>query len=225
MAPSEVVEPPVPAAAETSKTPQTENGTAPADVPSKTGKKGKEPAQEDAQPANGEPKLSGAELKKRAKAEKAAKREREKAERAAQTGQAGSSASGGPQGAGKPDGASGQKQQGGQSQKDGKIQHRRANSQSAHMHPLPLRRRGSNVGLVKEKEPKKVNKEVGLFGHLYSQPRRDTIEGVSKEVHPAVLALGFQMSSYQVCGSNARCVAMLLAFKKVCLTISILPGP
>lgn len=41
------------------------------------------------------------------------------------------------------------------------------------------------------------------------------MEGVNKEVHPAVLALGLQMSTFTVCGSNARCVAMLLAFKKV----------
>lgn len=56
---------------------------------------------------------------------------------------------------------------------------------------------------------------VSLFAHLYGQPRRHTLEGAAKEVHPAVLALGLQMSSYEICGSNARCVAMLLAFKKV----------
>jgi translation initiation factor eIF-2B subunit delta len=62
-------------------------------------------------------------------------------------------------------------------------------------------------------------KQVSLFGHLYGQPRRYDIEGTSKEVHPAVLALGLQMSNYEVCGSTARCVAMLLAFKSVGLIL------
>jgi translation initiation factor eIF-2B subunit delta len=63
--------------------------------------------------------------------------------------------------------------------------------------------------------PKPKVKQVGLFGHLYGQPRRYGIEGASKEVHPSVLALGLQMSNYEICGSTARCVAMLLAFKSV----------
>ena len=59
-------------------------------------------------------------------------------------------------------------------------------------------------------------REVALFGHLYGHGRRMTIDGAPKEVHPSVLALGLQMSSYAICGSNARCVAMLNAFKTVC---------
>lgn len=58
-------------------------------------------------------------------------------------------------------------------------------------------------------------KQVRLFSHLYGQPRRHNIVG-AKDIHPAILALGLQMSSYEICGSNARCVAMLLAFKSVC---------
>ncbi|MCJ1381226.1 hypothetical protein MMC17_004335 [Xylographa soralifera] len=64
-------------------------------------------------------------------------------------------------------------------------------------------------------QPKKDNKNVALFGHLYSQPRRTTIAAAGKDVHPAILALGLQMSNYVICGSNARCVATLLAFKRV----------
>ncbi|MCJ1396744.1 hypothetical protein MMC18_009636 [Xylographa bjoerkii] len=64
-------------------------------------------------------------------------------------------------------------------------------------------------------QPKKGSKNVALFGHLYSQPRRTTIAAAGKEVHPAILALGLQMSNYVICGSNARCVATLLAFKRV----------
>ena len=57
------------------------------------------------------------------------------------------------------------------------------------------------------------SRQVGIVSHLYTQPRRHHIEGASKDVHPTVLALGLQMSSYEICGSSARCVAMLLAFK------------
>ena len=64
-------------------------------------------------------------------------------------------------------------------------------------------------------QPKKDNKNVALFGHLYNQTRRTTIAAAGKDVHPAILALGLQMSNYVICGSNARCVATLLAFKRV----------
>jgi translation initiation factor eIF-2B subunit delta len=66
-----------------------------------------------------------------------------------------------------------------------------------------------------EKTEEPQEKKVALFGHLYGQPRRTTIAGASKDVHPAVLALGLQMSNYVICGSSARCVSTLLAFKKV----------
>ncbi|QDS77136.1 hypothetical protein FKW77_001183 [Venturia effusa] len=84
---------------------------------------------------------------------------------------------------------------------------------------LPVRnRRGStNAPAVKPvvAAPKPKAKQVGLFGHLYGHPRRYGIEGASKDVHPSVLALGLQMSNYEICGSTARCVAMLLVFKSV----------
>lgn len=63
--------------------------------------------------------------------------------------------------------------------------------------------------------PAPPQKRVGLFGHLYGQPRRHNLQGAGKDIHPAILALGLQMSNYEICGSNARCVAMLLAFKCV----------
>lgn len=56
---------------------------------------------------------------------------------------------------------------------------------------------------------------MAVFGHLYGQQRRTTVAGAGKEVHPAVLALGLQMRDYVICGSSARCVATLLAFKRV----------
>lgn len=58
-------------------------------------------------------------------------------------------------------------------------------------------------------------KQVSFFAHLYGQPRRQTLEGSSKDVHPAIQALGLQLSNYTICGSHARCVAMLFALKSV----------
>ena len=169
-----------------------------------------EPAKEAPKPVE-EEKLSPAELKKRAKAEKQARRAAQKGTDGAPTGEGSSN-------------QQGEQKQKGQQQKQGgqdKSGHKRTGSQA--QQAIPIRRRPSQGGpalaaalasVAKPKEPKKENKQVELFSHLYSQPRRHTVEGVSKDVHPAVLALGFQMSSYEICGSSARCVAMLLAFKE-----------
>ncbi|KAH8722416.1 hypothetical protein GQ44DRAFT_622628 [Phaeosphaeriaceae sp. PMI808] len=95
--------------------------------------------------------------------------------------------------------------------------------------PLPMRRRPSqpNVTVMKEaeKRPKKEPKQTGLFfGHLYSQPKQRSMNGASKDVHPAILALGLQYSSYTICGSTARMVTMLLAFKAVIGDYQTPPG-
>jgi len=153
-------------------------------------------------------KLSGAELKKKAKDEKAARRAQEKqtkpqpvlpdlkAPRKIETlqevgrrGSAGASS-------GTPTGKSHHKS-------TGSIQK-----------GIPLRPAQAQI-MTQTVQPKKDNKNVALFGHLYSQPRRTTIAAAGKDVHPAILALGLQMSNYVICGSNARCVATLLAFKRV----------
>ena len=162
-----------------------------------------------------EPKLSGAELKKRQKAEKAARRAREKVEKGAAGGvSAGQSA---PTNAQLSKGESQKKsrsnQQDQKSQQQDKVQHpRRGSGTTPASQKLPIRssQSSSHVSMPK----KSYTKEVGLFGHLYGQSRRQTLQpSPPKEVHPSVLSLGLQMSTYTVCGSNARCVAMLLAFK------------
>lgn len=146
--------------------------------------------------ADGTEKISPAELKKRAKAEKAARRAREKLERD-QSGGGGAPAPGTPA-------------KKGQSGKD-------AANAPAHKGQRGLPRRGSaqagQTGVSEQK--KKEDKSVAVFGHLYGQQRRTTVAGAGKEVHPAVLALGLQMRDYVICGSSARCVATLLAFKRV----------
>lgn len=96
-----------------------------------------------------------------------------------------------------------------------KTQQKRTGSISAvAQSSLPLQQAPSHAAPIRA-EPEKENKNVALFEHLYGHPRRTTIAGAGKDVHPAVLALGLQMRNYIICGSSARCVAMLLAFKRV----------
>jgi translation initiation factor eIF-2B subunit delta len=152
--------------------------------------------------------ISPAELKKQKQAEKQAKRAQAKAASGASNQQQGAS-------------KDGQKQQ-----KDDKSR------------PLAVRRRPSQTNAPAAKEPEKKAKkdkekekdkdepkQTGLFfGHLYSQPKQQSLVSGSKDVHPAVLALGLQYSSYAICGSTARMVAMLLVFKTVIEAYQTPPG-
>lgn len=148
-------------------------------------------------------KLSGAELKKQKQAEKQAKRAQQKAAGPSSTPLKGPAP-----------------KEGNKTYKDDKSK------------ALPTRRRPSQPHiqppkeLKKEiKEPKQEKKKTGLFfGHLYTQPRQHSLVGATKDVHPAVLALGLQYSSYVICGSTARMVAMLLTFKAVIEEYQTPPG-
>lgn len=153
----------------------------------------------------GAQKLSNAELKKQAKAEKAARRAQ-----AAQEKQSGAAASPsiGP--------GQGQKTDGLKVAKG--PQHRRTGSTSAGSQNLPFRGNAQKVPPAND-IPKEEDKTVEFFRHLYKS-RTTTIAGASKEIHPAVLALGMQMSNYTLCGSCARLVATLQAFKKVGCVLS-----
>ncbi|RVX74088.1 hypothetical protein B0A52_01920 [Exophiala mesophila] len=66
-----------------------------------------------------------------------------------------------------------------------------------------------------EREKHKEVKKVPMFSHLYPKEKRATLSGAGREIHPAILSLGLQIRDYVICGGNARCVATLLAFKKV----------
>ncbi|KAI4201856.1 MAG: hypothetical protein LQ346_002060 [Caloplaca aetnensis] len=160
-------------------------------------------------------KISGAELKKRGKAEKAAKRAQLKREQ--QTPSQDAQTSGEKQRAGK-----GPATQSSQSSEP-KIQHKRSGSTVTAQKPLQLRP-SQQQAPQSTPEPKAETKKVALFSHLYGTPRRTTIAGAGKDVHPSVLALGLQMSNYVVCGSNARCVSTILAFKKVINAYTTPPG-
>ena len=154
-------------------------------------------------------KVSGAELKKQKQLEKQARREQEKQAKTQGVlpDLKGPKKSDAPQEPARKGSTAGQP-----STPTTKSQHhKRTGSMSKAITPRPVHPQALPV-VVK---PQKENKNVALFGHLYGQPRRISIAAAGKDVHPAVLALGLQMSNYVLCGSNARCVATLLAFKRV----------
>lgn len=158
-----------------------------------------------------EPKLSGKELKAKKQAEKAEKRAKEKQSRQGETTPAVTNKKHEAESKQNKTFADGKPTSGSAV----KTHHRRKSSASAHAHKgLPFRQAESN-SVSKPAEPKQEDKRVELFEHLYTHPRRHTIAGASKDVHPSVLALGLQFSSYEICGSNARCVYTLLVLKEV----------
>ena len=204
--------PDTPAIAPT-KLPQV-NGQAKESKP-KTGAAKPGPVAKDNPMQDGEAKLSNAEIKKRAKAERTARRAAAKVSTGVDQG-----------------GPSGQQQRPSSNRRPsaGKEQlqspktldmgkHPKGSASSTQGKLLPIRPGGAQApkeGLADMKQKKKVDeKRVSIFGHLYGQPKRTTLAGAGKEVHPVVLALGLQMRDYVICGSNARCVAMLLCFKRV----------
>jgi translation initiation factor eIF-2B subunit delta len=148
------------------------------------------------------PKLTGAELKAQKKAEKAARRAQETQKK--QVGTAAPANAGG-----RPDGTKGPIKGLKEAAKEG---HKRTGSMTTDVKSVPFR--GVQQHSQKASEPPAEDKTVDLFRHLYKS-RATTIAGVNKDVHPAVLALGQQMRSYVICGSNARLVATLQAFKRV----------
>ncbi|KAL8917087.1 MAG: hypothetical protein Q9172_005992 [Xanthocarpia lactea] len=165
-------------------------------------------------------KPSGAELKKRAKAEKAAKRAQSKQEQQAQPNDHSKG--------NKPETNKRLAEQGSippsSQQPPLKVQHKRTGSTSAtSQKPLQLRP-GQQHAPAAEPESKKGIQKLTFLSHLYSTPRRTSIAGAGKDVHPSVLALGLQMSNYIVCGSNARCVSTLLVFKRVIDAYTTPPG-
>lgn len=164
------------------------------------------------------PALSAKELKAKKQAEKQARRAEKTADRPigpAATESSPVAQSGAPPRASNTLSASGTTRSSTQVIKESaNTQRARTASQSQGARPLALRKRASAENINANADAKKDKKEVSLFAHLYTHNKRRAYADVSKIVHPAVLALGCQMSSYVICGSNARCVAMLLAFKQ-----------
>jgi translation initiation factor eIF-2B subunit delta len=74
----------------------------------------------------------------------------------------------------------------------------------------------TSINQVRSTPSVENTKKVALFKHLYYKDAQlSSIAKEKKDVHPAVLALGLQIRNYVICGSSARCVAMLLTFKRV----------
>ena len=154
-------------------------------------------------------KKSGAELKKQAKEEKAARRAKEK--QAMQVPNQ-STASTLPQQAQSTPTTTPSTESAISKQDNNKQQKRRGSATAPKQ--LPVRTLEPQVAAVAP-APKKESKNVAFFSHLYGHPRRTSMAGAGKDIHPAVVTLGLKMSHYIILGSNARCVAMLLAFKRV----------
>jgi hypothetical protein len=82
----------------------------------------------------------------------------------------------------------------------------------AKKHHLPADGVSTSAG---EKHDADSNKTRGL--HIFSHfgiPKQVS-HVVVGNVHPAIIKLGVQFSSFKICGANARCIATLTAFKSV----------
>jgi translation initiation factor eIF-2B subunit delta len=86
--------------------------------------------------------------------------------------------------------------------------------------------RGQKQGGRDGQKPKPVvvskpldERRTRFYGHLHARVPKRTTVGAHKDVHPAIISLGLQMSTFAICGSNARCAATLLALKKVCFPL------
>lgn len=166
-------------------------------------------------------KISGAELKRRKQEEKAKKRAQAKEQQPVHSGESSRGS--------RPDGSSRDHARNNATTQPppspaAKGQHKRTGSISTNaQNPLQLRP-PLHQAQAPTSESKKETKKVAFCSHLYGSPRRTTIAGAGKDVHPSVLALGLQMSNYIICGSNARCVSTLLVFKRVINAYTTPPG-
>ncbi|KAL6691556.1 hypothetical protein J3F84DRAFT_386787 [Trichoderma pleuroticola] len=152
----------------------------------------KAPAAAAAAAEGGEKKLSNAELKKKAKEEKAARRAAAKVTQ--------------PQ---PPASAPGQ----GDSAKGGKPKPKQDGPQAGAQHgKTPAPRSAAPMTATAPKEAKPSVPEC--FSHL-AMAKGVNLTHSDKDVHPAVLLLGQQMSTMAISDSTTRLEATLLAFKKV----------
>lgn len=158
-------------------------------------------------------KLTGAQLKKQKAAEKAARR----ADKVAQKGEAAVVA---------------QQALGGVLQRRPSAAKKEEASGGSHHKRTPSARglpvRAAPAPPVAEaptkKKPEVEPKRVPIFSHLYPRTAPPSITTATREIHPSILTLALQISSYTLCGSNARTVGTLLAFKRVISSYTTPPG-
>ncbi|KAG6849662.1 hypothetical protein H0H93_006504 [Arthromyces matolae] len=66
-----------------------------------------------------------------------------------------------------------------------------------------------------------VSRGLRIFSHFgLPKPLGHTIKG---DIHPEVIRLGLLFSEFRICGSNARCIATLTAFKSITHLVSARP--
>ncbi|XP_032228224.1 translation initiation factor eIF-2B subunit delta isoform X1 [Nematostella vectensis] len=75
--------------------------------------------------------------------------------------------------------------------------------------------------LAREQVPLRVKpqKKVGLFSHLHQYEKDVSLTqeislGLTGNIHPVIIKLGVQYAKGIICGSNARCVALLMGLIK-----------
>jgi translation initiation factor eIF-2B subunit delta len=168
-------------------------------------------------------KLTGAELKRQKAAEKAARRAEKVAEKGAQ-------AQAQTQAATKPEV---QRRPSTTKRDSDTVSHHKRTPSGALKTNLPVRGGSSHQqqqpsssqhSTAPAPEKRHESKRVAMFSHLYPKEKKVSLAGAGREIHPAVLALGLQLRDYVICGGNARCVATLLAFKKVIQTYTTPSG-
>lgn len=73
---------------------------------------------------------------------------------------------------------------------------------------------------VEDPIAKQVSHGLRIFSH-FGQPKPvgHTVKG---DIHPAIIRLALLFSEFKISGANARCIAMLTAFKQVRLTIIVI---
>ncbi|KAI1171434.1 hypothetical protein F4777DRAFT_54727 [Nemania sp. FL0916] len=155
------------------------------------------------------PKLSGAQLKAKQKAEKLARRAQVKASKDATPGGAAAPASTG---------------QSSHPHTDGKGNKAKGKPDGAPVASSGAAGRATGPrGSVPIAPPKPEDSLPECFSHL-SMARRLPITQADKDVHPTVLTLGQQMATFAIDESITRLKATLLAFKKVIDSYTTPPG-
>lgn len=159
------------------------------------------------------PKLSNAELKAKQKAEKAARRAAQK-EAKGPVAPPAAAAAGAAATPVQQDGNRGGKQPPKGGKQDGSNQEQQPAAQRPGQPPRRPSMGGKRPSLVVggEQDPRAAIPEC--FSHLPMAKRIATSQA-SKDVHPAVLAVGQQMATFTVRDSITRLKYMLLAFRKV----------
>ncbi|KAF8204885.1 translation initiation factor eIF2B delta subunit [Pholiota molesta] len=72
---------------------------------------------------------------------------------------------------------------------------------------------GTSGAVAEDLAGKQLSHGLRIFSH-FGQPKHigHTIKG---DIHPTIIRLGLLFSEFKICGANARCIAMLTAFKQV----------